>query len=248
MSQKKISGKGLHSIASVLGRSESAADPKWEPAPNREKRDVNGIFHHTREKLMAALPLGAMGSMDPSHTKLIETYLLAGLREAYNLGHAEALAQGSEVDKMLDKQYEARTALLTPTVVCAVMEQSGMSSMTLDLARMQTVFERMDIQYTLDADTNIMSYTARPVGTDFVSGPLGQPYIHPEEIDPTDQRDTGWIGDCSKCGVEFSSDDPLIQECPACTLEADVRHQVEDIEQAAIYDDPEQNDQDGYRA
>lgn len=220
MSQKKISGKGLHSIASVLGRGEAP-----QPAPVREKRDVNGIFHHTREKITAALPLGAMGSMDPSHTTLIETYLLAGLREAYNLGHAEALAQGSEVDKMLDKQYEARTALLTPTVVCAVMEQSGLSSMTLDLARMATVFERMDIQYTLDADTNIMVYTMRPVGS-FHDGALGTSFNHPQEIDPTDPRDDLWCG----------------------TLDTETRAQVEDIEQAAICDDPEQNDQDGYRA
>lgn len=205
MSQKKISGKGLHSIASVLGRSEAP-----QPAPVREKRDVNGIYDLTHQKIMAALPVGATAHVSHAQQKLMETFLKAGIREAYNLGHAEALAQGSEVDKMLDKQYEARTALLTPTVVCAVMEQSGMSSMTLDLARMQTVFERMDIQYTLDADTNIVSYTARPVGTDFVSGPLGQPYIHPDEVE--------------------------------------TRAQVEDIEQAAIYDDPEQNDQDGYRA
>lgn len=86
-----------------------------------------------------------------------------------------------------------RAPLLTPTVVCAVMEQSGLSSMTLDLARMQTVFNRMDIQYTLDADTNVMTYTARPIGS-FHDGALGTPW--------TD-------------------------------LEADIRHQVEDIEQTA---------------
>lgn len=174
MSQKKISGKGLHSIASVLGRSEAP-----QPAPVREKRDVNGIYDLTHQKIMAALPVGATAHVSHAQQKLMETFLKAGIREAYNLGHAEALAQGSEVDKMLDKQYEARTALLTPTVVCAVMEQSGMSSMTLDLARMQTVFERMDIQYTLDADTNIMSYTARPVGS-FHNADLGTPWTDVE--------------------------------------------------------------------
>lgn len=175
MSQKKISGKGLHSIASVLGRSEATADPKWEPKPSRQRKTFADTLAITVEKMEALAP--------QADKMLLGRYLHAGLRDAYNLGHAEALAQSGEVDKMLDKQYEARTALLTPTVVCAVMEQSGMSSMTLDLARMQTVFERMDIQYTLDADTNIMTYTARPIGTDFVSGPYGQPYIHPDEVE-----------------------------------------------------------------
>lgn len=201
MSQKKISGKGLHSIASVLGRAEA---PKVAPA--REKRDMNGIFEHTKEKIEACSP------SIQSHI-LLANYLGAGLREAYNLGHAEALAQSGEVDKMLDKQYEVRTSLLTPTVVCAVMEQSGLSSMTLDLARMATVFDRMDIQYVLDADTNVMTYTARPIGS-FHDGALGTSFTHPQEIDPTDPRDDLWCG----------------------TLDTDTRAQVEDIEQAEIDD------------
>lgn len=207
MSQKKISGKGLHSIASVLGRSEATADPKWEPKPNRQRGTTEGIAKITADKIIASVDVG-----DPrgAAANMIHHFVKAGIRDAYNLGHAEALAQGSEVDKMLDKQYEVRTSLLTPTVVCAVMEQSGLSSMSLDLARMATVFERCDVQYTLDADTNIMSYTMRPVGS-FYDGALGTSVDHPQEIDPTDPRDDLWCG----------------------TLDTETRAQVEDIEQTA---------------
>lgn len=193
MSQKKISGKGLHSIASVLGRSEATADPKWEPKPNRQRGTTEGIAKITADKIIASVDVG-----DPrgAAANMIHHFVKAGIRDAYNLGHAEALAQGSEVDKMLDKQYEVRTSLLTPTVVCAVMEQSGLSSMSLDLARMATVFERCDVQYTLDADTNIMSYTMRPVSV-FGAALADAPHEIADE------------------------------------LEADIRHQVEDIEQTA---------------
>jgi len=194
MNQKKVSVHGLQNIASLLGRADA---PK--PAPKREKRDLNGLFNHTREKVHAAIPLGAMGSMDKSHTELIKTYINAGLREAYNLGHSEALEQNGQVERLLEKQYENRTRVTTPAVVCAVMEQTGLSSMTLDMALMATVFERCDIQYTV-TDADVIEFTMRPIG-EFADGALGTPFVD---------------------------------------LEADVRHQVEDIEQTAINVDAEQ--------
>jgi len=214
MSKNKVSVKGLQNIGAILGRSDAP-----QPAPNREKRDINGIINHTRAKVEAAAGLAPNGREQiiafKSQRELLKTYITAGIREAYSVGHADALAQGSEVDKMLDKQYEVRTSLLTPTVVCAVMEQSGLSSMSLDLARMATVFERCDVQCTLDADTNIMSYTMRPAS--FFNGPLG----HPEEIDPRDDA------------ISANTTGALGKLRNHVDIEDDIRHQVEDIEQTA---------------
>ena len=169
MNQKK-SVNGLANIAALLNRSDI---PLHQPAPKRERRDLNGISAHTQEKIYAALPLGAMGSIDHSHKVLIGHFLNSALRDAYNLGHAEALGQGSEVERLLEQQYETRTRVTTPAVVGAMMEQLGMESMVFDLARMATVFERLNIQYTLDADADLMTYTVRPIGG-FADAPLGQ--------------------------------------------------------------------------
>jgi hypothetical protein len=158
MTSKSV--KGLANIAQLLNRGDLAAA---KPAPKRERRDTNDIFDRTREKIEAAIPLGA--NLDPKHWSLIDTYLKAGLRDAYNLGHADALDQNSQVERLLEKQYDARTKVTMPAVVAAVMEQMGLTSMTMDLALMATVFQRNQITYTV-TDENVIEYMMRPVGAD----------------------------------------------------------------------------------
>jgi hypothetical protein len=153
---KKHSVKGLANIGTLVGR----ADLPVQPPVKRERRDVNAIFHRTREKIEAAIPLGA--NLDPKHKAMIETYLLAGLREANNVGHADALEQNSAVEKLLEKQYEARTKVTMPAVAAGIMEQRGLSSMTLDLALMATVFQRCKIEYVI-TDEDVIEYTLRPI-------------------------------------------------------------------------------------
>lgn len=175
MNQKKVSINGLQNIGKLLGRADAPKE-----APKRERRDLTGILHHTSDKVHAALPLGAaMGQKDP-HRALINTYLHAGLRDAYALGHAEALEQNSSVERLLEKQYEARTRVTTPAVVCAIMEQSGLSSMTLDMVQMATVFQRCDIDYVYNPDTEVMEYTMRPAGAS-TEGPLAVPFAEVEQ-------------------------------------------------------------------
>lgn len=153
----KMSVNGLQNIGALIGRADMPT-----PAPKRDRRNLDGIFQRTREKVQAAVPLGA--NLDPKHWALIDNYLKAGLDEAKNLGHAEALDQNSQVEKLLEQQYEARTKVTMPAVAAAIMEQQGLASMTMDLALMATVFERTKITYTLDAETNVIEYNLRPVG------------------------------------------------------------------------------------
>lgn len=160
MNQNKHSVKGLANIGALISRT----DLPTHTAPTRERRDINGIFNRTNEKMQAAAPIGQV--LTVTQRNLMATYLNAALREAHSLGHAEALEQNSEVERLLEKQYEARTKVTMPAVVAAVMEQSGLASMTMDLALMATVFQRQKIEYTLDAETNVISYQVRPVGAD----------------------------------------------------------------------------------
>lgn len=182
MNQKK-SVKGLANIAQLLNRSDI---PLHQPAPGGRRLTTADLVKKTLDNMRVFVNGSASDAqITQAHNERI---LSAAMQSAYNLGHAEALGQGSEVERLLEKQYDTRTRTLMPAVVCGIMEQLGLESMSLNLAHMATVFDRLDIQYTLDADTEVISYTARPVG-DFHDGALAETFQHPEEIDPTDPRD-----------------------------------------------------------
>lgn len=185
MNQKKVSINGLQNIGKLLGRADAPQE-----SPKRERRTLNGIFNHTREKIEAATGLSPDGrpQTDDFRAKreLLKTYINASIREAHALGHAEALEQNSSVERLLEKQYEARTRVTTPAVVCAIMEQSGLSSMTLDMVQMATVFQRCDIDYVYNPDTEVMEYTMRPAGAS-TEGPLAVPFKEVDDLDPRRQ-------------------------------------------------------------
>ena len=155
---KNKSVKGLANIAQLLNRGDLAVAPA---APKRERRDANDITVRTAEKLHAAV--GHIAS--DSQMVLIQGYVKAAVRDAYNLGHADALDQNSQVERLLEKQYQKRTEVTMPAVVAGVMEQMALTSMTLDLAHLATVFERNQITYTV-SDEDVIEYTMRPVGVD----------------------------------------------------------------------------------
>lgn len=153
----KMSVNGLQNIGALIGRADLPTQ-----APKRDRRDLNAIFDRTDEKMQAAAPLGQV--LTVPQRNLMANYLNAAIREAHALGHAHALEQNSAVEKLLEQQYEARTKVTMPAVAAAIMEQQGLTSMTMDLALMATVFDRTKITYTLDAETNVIEYNLRPVG------------------------------------------------------------------------------------
>jgi hypothetical protein len=155
---KNKSVKGLANIAQLLNRGDLAVAPA---VPKRERRDTNDISTRTAEKLHAAV--GHIAS--DSQMVLIQGYVRAAVRDAYNLGHADALDQNSQVERLLEKQYQKRTEVTMPAVVAGVMEQLALSSMTLDLAHLATVFDRNQITYTV-SDADVIEFTMRPVGVD----------------------------------------------------------------------------------
>lgn len=230
MNQKKVSVHGLQNIGMLLGRADAPKE-----APKRERGTKDDIESATLEKIHAAV--GPAVTMS-SQMSLVRSFVKAAVRNAYNLGHAEALEQNSSVERLLEKQYEARTRVTTPAVVCAIMEQSGLSSMTLDMAQLATVFQRCDIQYTYDPDTEVMEYTMRPAGV-FTEGPLAVPFKeHPEEIDPRDDHFGFKRTDESDDHVGIFDDPHLLED------DLDPSRQLEDIEQSTR--DAPLADDDGY--
>lgn len=162
---KNKSVKGLANIAQLLNRGDLAATPA---APKRERRSCIDIETRTNEKILAAVGLSSdkpPTTAATSQVALLANFVRAAVRDAYNLGHADALDQNSEVERLLEKQYQKRTEVTMPAVVAGVMEQLGLTSMTLDLVFLATVFDRNQITYTV-SHGDVIEYTMRPVGVD----------------------------------------------------------------------------------
>lgn len=150
-----VSVKGLAALGTLLNRADL---PTTAPAPKRERRNLDQIFERTNTKIVASID----GNERCSATAILGHYLKAALREAYNSGHADALDQNSAVEKLLEQQYEARTRMTLPAAVAGIMEQRGLSSMTLDLAHLATVFDRNRIDFDV-ADGDIINYRLTPI-------------------------------------------------------------------------------------
>jgi len=153
----KVAVKGLANIGQLLNRADLVKAPT---APKRNRRDLDQIHTRTMEKIKAAIHFGA--NITPTQIDLISNFVRASIRESYNGGHADALDQNSAVEKLLEKQYEARTQTTMPAVVAAVMEQRSLSSMTLDLAELATVFQRHRIDYTV-SEQDIIDFKLTPL-------------------------------------------------------------------------------------
>lgn len=149
MKNKGMSVSGLANIGSLIGRADLPTAPPKNAAASRR----------TKEQIVTK----TLGYFGEGSAALYRRYIEAAVRDAYNLGHADALDQNSAVEKLLEKQFDARTKVTMPAVVAGVMEQQGLSSMTLDLAMMSTVFDRLNIEYTL-SDEDVIEYMVRPVG------------------------------------------------------------------------------------
>lgn len=152
-SKRKLSVTGLANIASLLTKAD------LEPQPVRVPGKPRATQTTIAQKTIDALPIRAQGD-DPSIGRIV----VAAVREAYNLGHADAMVQSETVDALLKQQYDARTKLTMPAVVAAVMEHLGTSELVMHLPTVATVFDRNRIEYAVDDSGEWINYTMRPVG------------------------------------------------------------------------------------
>jgi hypothetical protein len=153
--KNKASVKGLANIASLIGRSDISTAP---PRPRITRASSESIVERTVEKISAAVGANSTATQ----MALVKNYVQSAIRDTYNIGHADALDQNSQVERLLEKQFDARTKVTMPAVAAGFMEQMGLTSMTLDLAHLATVFSRNQIDYTL-SDENVISYRLLPL-------------------------------------------------------------------------------------
>lgn len=164
MSKNKRGGRGglrvsgLENIGKLVARAPEAVAPA--PTPK-----VHGI---TAESIVTKTlsNLRSFGGGSAGEAISVEAHNLAiigaAVREALNLGHSMAVGQNSAVEELVKKQYDARTALTMPAVVAAIMEQTGIDSLVLDLDAVGTVFKRCRLEHdTLEAvgHPNTMEYS-----------------------------------------------------------------------------------------
>lgn len=127
---------GLENIGKLLAQAPEAHAPA--PTPKPAGPTLESIVAKTVEA----------GGFSCGDAKFIG----AAVREALNLGHAMAVGQNNMVEDLLKQQYAARTALTMPAVVAAIMEQTGIDSLVLDLDAVSTVFSRCRLEHdTLEA-------------------------------------------------------------------------------------------------
>lgn len=131
-----LSVKGLANLGEFMSRVPTAS---VEPAPPKDSKEA------IVKKTVAALPLGAA-----VHRADIERIVTAAVREAFNLGHSVGMFEKVSIEDLLNKQYESRTALTLPAAVAAIMEQTGMEGLVLDLDAVATVFDRCKLDMAVN--------------------------------------------------------------------------------------------------
>ena len=160
---------GLANIGALLSRNPDALKPAPR-VPTDGKRTRDAICQRTIGNLQ--------GLTVDKHQGVMRRIVEASVREAYNLGHADALDQNEIAEGLLEKQYKARTELTLPAAVAGIMEQLGMTELHIELDALSTVFKRnrLDINtHVVDeierantqvAEDSFIVYTLHPLADD----------------------------------------------------------------------------------
>lgn len=144
MSKKGMSVRGLASIGALLERADAPA-----AAPVRPNGGKEAIIEKTLEK-MQSFTGGDLSGI-----------VTAAVREAFNLGHAAALDQNNEIERLINKRFDTKTQMAMPAICAAVMEQLGMTELLLNLDDVGTVFDRCAIDFESSNDGSYITYTLR---------------------------------------------------------------------------------------
>lgn len=135
--------KGLAGIAALLAQAPATAS--LEKSQVQVKIDQRAIVEKTLENLKCFVN-GSAGEM-PVVQAHNERVLKAAVREAYNLGHGDALDQNGMADALLEEKYGERMKLTIPVAVASIMEHVGLSTLVLDVNALSTVFERCNLDF-----------------------------------------------------------------------------------------------------
>lgn len=150
MSKKGMSVSGLANIGALISRAEA---PAAAPVPPKGSKEA------IIEKTMKALPLG-VAAFD------VRNIITAAVRDGFNLGHASALDQNNEIERLINKRFDTKTQMAMPAICASVMEHLGMTELTLVLSDVTTVFERCRIEFDVSDDGAFIAYTLRHLSDD----------------------------------------------------------------------------------
>jgi hypothetical protein len=141
---KEKSVRGLANIGLLVSAGALRANP---PKP-KDEGDVKAAII---KKTLGAMP-NTLDASKPHVIAQVERIVTAAVREAFNAGHANALDQNSMVEELLKKQYTARTELTLPVACMAIMEQTGLSDILLDMDAVASVSSRCRIEMVPEED------------------------------------------------------------------------------------------------
>ena len=71
------------------------------------------------------------------------------ISSAYTLGTVQAKNEHAAIHEAAQQTYESRQAFTLPAAVAAIMDQTGMTELTLDMHAVASVFTRCSIDYRL---------------------------------------------------------------------------------------------------
>lgn len=126
------------------------------------ERDANDIAVATIGKAQSMRLPPAHGDTADVHrlSKVdLNSLIIQSIDEAYDLGKKHGAAEQQLRNDTVAEVNDQRAQHLVPAAVAAIMESTGMSSMTLDLAAVSTVFKRCKIEYALSVDGKRVEYT-----------------------------------------------------------------------------------------
>lgn len=86
---------------------------------------------------------------------------LKAVTNAYSMGRRDARIEAEAVQAMTESVLESRASHILPAAVAAVMENIGLTSLTLDLAAVASVFSRVSVDYELIDDGDGVSVEYR---------------------------------------------------------------------------------------
>lgn len=164
-------GKGLDLIAGMLARAD---------VPIQTASKYVDHSHIVHAAMVKAQTMRANGDLviDLAHdyevitTKQLREIITEAVKTACEQEARAQRAESEIVNELVSNDYLKRADNLMPAVAAAVMEQSSMTSMRLNLDKVATVFERCSIAF--DVEDRIVTYKLSAVRKENVHNNGGQ--------------------------------------------------------------------------
>lgn len=146
---KKVTS--LSDLANLtLGRNSAVA----AAAPLADDRNCGDIAAATRQKIKILLPPTLL-QMASGLFQEVDATIVDAIHDAYALGQQQAKAEAAMLHDAMVSTHEKRAEFVVPAAVAGIMEQCGMTDLSLNFKELATVFERCKITVEVPDDLNV---------------------------------------------------------------------------------------------